>query len=189
MTPLFTINFRREAWLRERARARARVLSLGLWLAYFGVLGVVLGLYGLNCASLVQRTRRLEGHVARLRALQSSGQEWRPQPADVAEIERFAADPAAWRARLSRLPALLPANARLTALHWNPDNVSGGEAKFVLAGRIRANSGEDRMQNVMAFVQGLASDSVFSRSFRNVRLVTTRASESGDVAEFVIECR
>ena len=52
MTPVFLINFRREAFRRERAEARRRAIGLGVWLAYFGGLAVLLGLYGLNCAEL-----------------------------------------------------------------------------------------------------------------------------------------
>ena len=48
MSVLFTINFHREAYQRELARARRRVILLGVWVAYFGVIGVVMGLYGRN---------------------------------------------------------------------------------------------------------------------------------------------
>ena len=42
MNTIFSINFRREAFQRERARTRRRAVNLGLWVLYFGVLGVML---------------------------------------------------------------------------------------------------------------------------------------------------
>jgi len=57
VNPFFNINFRREAYLQEMAKARRRVIALGVWIAYFGLLGVLLGLYGLNCSSLARRTQ------------------------------------------------------------------------------------------------------------------------------------
>ncbi len=189
MTPLFTINFRREAYQRELARARNRVVSLGLWLAYFGVLSVVLGLYGLNCTSLAQRTRMVERQASRLKALRESGQEWRPATGVLNEVEAHVADVRSWRDKLERLPQLLPANGRITSFQYNPEGVSGATGKLVITGRLRVGAGQDRMQSVMGFVNALGRDSVFARSWSNVRLVTTRALDSGDGAEFVVECQ
>lgn len=189
MNPVFTINFRREAYLKELARARRRVLSIGLWLTYFGVLGVILGVYGLNCASLAQRTRLVERQSARLKALRDAGQEWRPSTTDLADVERRATDVRAWRDKLARLPEILPPNTRVTAFQFNPDAVSGGPTKLVLTGRLRVESGQDRMQGVMTFVNALSRDSLFSRTWPNVRLVTTRATDSGEATEFVVELR
>ncbi len=189
MTPLFTINFRREAYQRERARARGRVVSLGLWLAYFGLLTVILGLYGLNCTSLAQRTRMAERQASRLKALRESGQEWRPAAGVLNEVEAHVVDVRQWRDKLERLPQVLPPNGRITSFQYNPEGLTGATAKLVLIGRLRVGPGQDRMQSVMSFVNALGRDSVFSKSWTNVRLVTTRALDSGDGAEFVVECR
>ena len=129
MTTLFTINFRREAFQKEQARLRQRVLRLGLWSAYFGAIVVMSGLYGLNCASLAARTRAIERQAARMRAAQNAGQEWRPKAEDAGAIGRILADPRQWRDRLARLPEVLPSNARITALQFNPDNSSGSDQK------------------------------------------------------------
>ena len=180
MMPVYAINFRREAFQQQIRRARERAVRLGMWVLYFGALGIVLGLYGLNCASLSERTTRIERQVSRLRQ-QSAG--------DVLRVSTYLRDPKQWQLRLPRLPQLLPANARLTAVQFNPDNVSGSvEAKLVLTGELRAG-GQDRMQAVMEFVNTLSRDSVFAAGYTNVRLVTTRANASGDGAEFVVECR
>jgi hypothetical protein len=45
------------------------------------------------------------------------------------------------------------------------------------------------MSQVMSLVGTLSRDSVFSAGYHNVRLVTTRTSNDGDGAEFVLECR
>jgi hypothetical protein len=185
----FTINFRREAFQRERAKARRRVTKLGLWLTYFGVLSVVLGLYALNAASLARRTASLERQTERLRS-QPGGGEWRPGQPEADLVSRALRDSGRWRDRLARLGQLVPANARLTDVQFNGDNVSGpGPRKLVLTGEMRPASGGDRMQQVLAFVATLSRDSVFSSGYSNVRLVTTRASAFGEGAEFVIECR
>ena len=190
MSPMFTINFRREAFQRERAKARRRAALLGVWLAYFGALGVVLGLYGLNCDSLRTRTRMMERQVAFLRIGQQEGHDWRPTSTDVAEVEARVTDARRWSGLLARLPGVLPAQARLLSLQYNPEQASGaGERKFVITGEYRVPSGHDRTTSVMAFVNALARDSVFAANYPNVRLVTSRAAESGDGAEFVIECR
>lgn len=188
MSLVFTINFRREAFRRARARARERVLRLGVWLAYFGIAGVVLGLYALHAFSLASRTSNLERLGARMRALQSTQADWRPVESDVVEIERHAVDAGLWRDRLARIGRVLPSSARLTSLQWNPDNISGVDLKLVLSGISRVPAGQDRMQSVMTFVHALQGDTLLSNSFRNIRLVTTSATESGD-ARFVIECR
>ncbi|MBI5168056.1 MAG: hypothetical protein HZA61_01070 [Candidatus Eisenbacteria bacterium] len=187
--PVYAINFRREAFQQQLRRARERAVRLGLWVLYFGALGVVLGLYGLNCASLSERTSRIERQVARLRQQSAGDANWRPKPEDVMRVSLYLRDPRLWQARLTRLPQLLPPNAKLTALQFNPDNVSGSaDAKLMLTGELRAGGG-DRMQAVMEFVNTLARDSVFASGYSNVRLVTTRANASGDGAEFVVECR
>jgi hypothetical protein len=184
----FTINFRREVFLRERAKARRRAVKLGLWLAYFGALAVVLGLYALNAASLARRTTMLERQVDRLRS-QPVANEWRPGQLEADRLSNALADPGRWRDRLARLAQLVPSNARLTDVQFNPDNTSGTQAKLVLTGELRPSGGGDRMQQVLSFVGALSRDSLFSAGYSNVRLVTTRASASGEGAEFVVECR
>lgn len=188
MTPTFTINFRREVFLRERARARRRAVKLGLWLAYFGALTIVLGLYALNAASLTRRTTQLERQVERLRS-QPSGGDWRPGQAEADVVARTIGNAGRWRDRLARLASLLPPNARLTGVDFNPEGATGGaRAKLLLTGELRQGEG-DRMQQVLSFVATLSRDSLFASGYSNVRLVTTRASASGEGAEFVIECR
>lgn len=190
MNVLFTINFRREAYLREQARLRGRAVRIGLWAAYFGAIGVVLGLYGLNCASLAHRTDLLERRLARLHHTTDANAEWRPGAAEAAEVRRHLENPRMWRNRLLRLPSLLPADARLSSIAYNPESVSGTEdVKLVLTGMLHAGPGTDRMAQVAAFVNTLTRDSVFAAGYRNIRLVTTRASAENDGAEFVIECR
>lgn len=189
MSATFTINFRRDVFLRERARARRRAIRLAIWLGYFGTLAVVLGLYALNTASLARRTALLERQVERLRRQPADG-EWRPGQAEADFVAISLGDAGRWRDRLERLATILPGNARLTDVSFNPDNSSGaGQAKLILTGELRPGGGGDRMQQVLSFVGTLSRDSLFSRGYSNVRLVTTRAAASGEGAEFVIECR
>ncbi len=189
MSTTFAINFRREAFQRERARARRRAVLLGLWLAYFGALAVVLGLYVLNGVSLERRTLGLERQVEH-RRLHPAGTDWRPGQLEADLVAKSVRDPATWRDRLARLAQLVPPNARLTDVQYNPDNASGATTrKLVVTGQLRPSGGTDRMQQVLAFVGTLSRDSLFSAGYTNVRLVTTRASTNGEFAEFVIECR
>ena len=189
MSTLFSINFRREAFLRERAAARRRILGLGLWLAYFGVLGVVFGLYGLNCVSLGRRTEMLERQGMRLSALNQGGREWRPSPAALGEVGGALLDARQWRDILAHLGGVLPRDARLTSLQFNPDNVSGAGRKLVLAGQFKGPGGQDRTGSVVALVRAIARDSVIAARFSTVRLLTSRASATAGGADFVIECR
>jgi hypothetical protein len=189
MSTVFTINFRREVFQRERAKARRRAALLGMWLLYFGALGVVLGLYALNLVSLGRRTVMLERQVERLRS-QPAGSDWRPGRAEADLVSHALQDGARWRDRLARLAQLVPPNARLTEVQYNSDNTSAGaRPKLVLTGELRPTGNTDRMQQVLGFVGTLSRDSLFSAGYSNVRLVTTRASSSGEGAEFVIECR
>lgn len=189
MSATFTINFRREVFQRERARARRRAVQLGLWLGYFGALAIVLGLYALNTVSLARRTASLEHQVEHRRRQPSAG-DWRPGPPEVERVSSALLDAGRWRDRLARLAELVPPNARLTDVQFNPDNASGAAPrKLVLTGELRPAGGGDRMQQVLAFVGTLSGDSLFSVGYTNVRLVTTRASTTGEGAEFVIECR
>ncbi len=189
MNTVFTINFRREAFLREKAKTRRRAVALGLWVLYFGAFGILLGLYGLNMGALSRRTAFVERQTERFRNLGGSG-DWRPSRTDAAEVERHVRNPRLWRDRLARLPQLLPPNARLSSLQFNPDNVAGTpDAKLVISGVMRSAASDDRIQQVMSFVNRLARDSVFAPGYQHIRLVTTRAASGSDGAEFVIECR
>jgi Tfp pilus assembly protein PilN len=191
VSALFTINFRRESYLKELARARRRLLALGLWVAYFGVLGIVLGLYGLNCASLVRRSVQLERQASRV-SQDGRRDEWKVTPEALAEVENAVNSPTKWRNRLTRLARLIPANARLTSIAANPDNMSGAaeQNRLMISGEYRIAPGQDRMHGVVEMVGALRGDTLFSAGYQTIRLVTTRISESsGTVAEFTIECR
>lgn len=189
MNTVFTINFRREAFKRERAKTRRRALALGLWVTYFGAMGIVLGLYGLNLASISKRIGLVERQTEHFQHVTTSG-DWRPSRSDAAEVDRHLRNPRIWRDRLARLPKLLPPNARLSSLQFNPDNASGtSDLRLVIAGVMRGSAGGDRIQGVMSFVNTLSHDSTFSAGYQHIRLVTTRAASGSDGAEFVIECR
>ncbi len=189
MNTPFAINFRREAFQREVAKTRRRTMQLGLWVFYFGALGVVLGLYGLNAAALSHRLARVEKQLEHLRS-RPAGNDWRLDVAEAAVVDRHLMDTRRWRARLERLPRILPPNAHLRALQFNPENASGSaDVKLVLTGEIRGGGGQGRVQAVMAFVGALSRDSVFAADYRNIRLLTTRTNSAGDGAEFVVECR
>jgi hypothetical protein len=189
MSVQFQINFRREAFRRERTEARRRAVGIGVWLTYFGVLAVLLGLYGLNCAALGKRTEQLERQLARQRALREGGSEWIASATDVAQVEPWVADAGRWRDLLGALPRLLPEGARLTGIQFNPEGVSGGERKLLLDGVLRVNSKLDGTAGVTDFVSVIAHDSLFASQFHSVRLVSTRAREGGPEAEFEVECR
>ena len=189
MNNLFAINFRREDFRRERADARRRAVGLGARLAYFGVLSLLLGLYGLNCSELQTRTRNLDRQLARQRSQHVAGAPWKPAPSDAAFAEPWIADLSRWRDLLARLPDLMPEGARLTSLRYNPEGVTGGERRLLLTGILREDPRRDRMAGVTDFVAVVARDSVFSSQFRSVRLLSTRALENSPDAEFELECR
>jgi len=191
VSALFSINFRRETYLKEVARARRRVIALGAWVAYFGVLGIVLGLYGLNCASLVRRASLLERQAAHMQGADHRA-EWKVPAEELARVEHYVASPARWRDRLVRLAQVMPPSARITSLAVNPDNMSGPdqENRLVISGEYKIAPGVDRMRGVVAIVDSLRRDPVFSSGYGSIRLVTTKISEqSGMVADFTIECR
>jgi Tfp pilus assembly protein PilN len=192
MSPVFTVNFRREAYRQELTRTRRRAVAVGVWVAYFGVLAVVLGLYGLNCASLTQRAHLLEAQNARVQTRHDPTTAWQPGPAELAPVERALASPRRWQVRLTRIAAVLPPDARLTSLSLNPDNLSGAadQERLVLTGLLRSASGQDRMQGIMALVAALRADSQFAARYRSIRLVESRIGGGTDApAEFRIECR
>lgn len=191
MTTLFTLNFRRQAYLAEVARARRRVLAIGVWVAYFGVLAVLLGLYGLNSVSLARRVHQIERQAARLREARASGVQWTVSDAEIIEVERYVSNPRSWRNRLVHLVTVLPPNARLTSLVVNPQNLSNplDENKLVITGVLRSSDGNSEMAGIMSVVSRLRADSVFAADYRNIRLASTQAAEGAGSAQFVIECR
>jgi len=189
MSAQFQINFRREAFRRERTEARRRAVGIGVWLTYFGALAVLLGLYGLNCAALETRTEQLERQLARQRALRQGGTEWIASSADVAAVEPWVSDAGRWRDLLGALPGLLPEGARLTGIQFNPDGVTGGDRKLILNGVLRVGPRLDGTAGVTDFVSVIAHDSLFASQFHSVRLVSTRTREGGPEAEFEVECR
>jgi hypothetical protein len=192
LTPIFTINFRREAWQREVARSRARVVSLAVWLFYFGAIAVIFGLYGLNFVTLLEHTRMVERQAAAQKATRPDEIDWSKQAAELGLIERGVMEPALWSERLQRLATLFPLNARLTSVDFNPGGVAGGSDwnKLVLTGTLKSDPNQDRMRGVANLVARLKGDSLLARSFHSVRLASTRITESsGTEAEFVLELR
>jgi Tfp pilus assembly protein PilN len=186
---LFQVNFRREAFRRERAEARRRAAGLGVWLTYFGVLAVVLGLYGLNWSELGSRTQQLERQIAAQRELSAAGADWTPPPADAGLAEAWVSDVTRWRDLLARLPQLLPEGVRLTSVRFNPDGIGGGERKLLLSGVLRVDGRLDRMTGVTDLVATVARDSLFAAHFKSVRLVSTRSRDDLPDAQFELECR
>ena len=192
MSPVFTVNFRREAYRLELARTRRRAVAVGIWVAYFGVLAIMLGLSGLNCASLTQRAHLLASQNARAQTRPDSAAAWQPGPAELAQVERSLANPRHWQTRLARRAAVLPGDALLTSVSTNPDNQSGAadQERLLLIGVLRPAPGQDRMRGIMALVAALRSDSLFAAQYRTIRLVESRIGGGADApAEFRIECR
>ena len=189
MSTQFQINFRREAFRRERTEARRRAVGISVWLTYFGALAVLIGLYGLNCASLETRTAQLARQLARQRTLRQGGSEWIASATDVAMVEPWVSDAGRWRDLLGALPRLLPEGARLTGIQFNPDGVTGGERKLLLDGVLRVDSRLGGTAGVTDFVSTIARDSLFASQFHSVRLVSTHARDGGPEAEFEVECR
>ena len=164
---------------------------LGVWVAYFGALGVVMGLYALNCASLTRRVAQIERQSEHLQRQQGAATDFGIDQGEVIQIEDTVRGTRRLRTRLVRLAALLPPNARLTSLAVNPENLSADAErnKLVVAGTVQASGDEDRMQSVMRIVSTLQQDSLFRDGFSNVKLASTRVSDNSKTAEFVIECR
>lgn len=192
MTTLFTINFRRESYLRELARARRRVIMLGVWVAYFGVMSIVLGLYGLNCVSLGHRVAVLERRAQRARVQAGQHTEWKVTPGQLVEIEHFVASAATWRDRLTELSYALPTNARLRSIALNPDNLTGtaDQNRLVISGQLKLSAGENGVNGAEKIASALRKDKRFSTGFKTIRLASTRVlEEPGPSAEFVIECQ
>jgi len=190
MSAIFTINFRREAREKELAHARARMIALGAWVAYFGLLAVILGLYGLNALAFSNRVAMLERQVARARADQGAAHEWSLSAAEINTLADYAESVQRNRDRLRRLGQLLPATVRLKMVNYNPDNLSGiGTKKLVITGVLRSDANSDRMKSVVGLVSTLSADSLFRIGFRNVKLASTSVPEGSGYAEFTIECQ
>ena len=187
----FTINFRREVFRRERERSRRRLFALGGWVSYFGLLVVLIGLYGLNLQWVNNRAGTIQGQVDRMRKSTDAGA-WQPTGRQVAEIEGRRLSAARWRQRLERLSTLLPSNATLTSIAVNPDNLQGAAEQnlFVISGAIRIRPGAgSTMGEVVELVSRLKSDSLFSRGFRTFRLASSEMVEGTSTVLFVVECR
>jgi hypothetical protein len=189
MNAQFQINFRREAFRRERTDARRRAVGISVWLTYFGALAVLIGLYGLNCAALDTRTQQLGRQLAHQRTLRQGGSEWIASATDVAMVEPWVSDAGRWRDLLGALPRLLPEGARLTGIQFNPDGITGSDRKLLLYGLLRVDTRLGGTAGVTDFVSTIARDSLFAAQFHSVRLVSTRAREGAPEAEFVVECR
>lgn len=190
MNTHFNINFRREAYVQEVSRRRRRIVALGVWVAYFGVLSMLIGLYALNGASLARRARLLERQTNYIRNAKESGVGLQLSASDLTQVETYARSTRQWRDRLERVGNLLPPEARLSALSVNPQNMSDAASRdeLVFTGELHNAPGQDRMQGVMKIVAELRADSVLKRSYSNIKLASTRISEDGS-AEFEIQCR
>jgi hypothetical protein len=192
MSTVFTINFRREAYQRELARTRKRLFKLGGWVTYFGVLALILGLYGLNCFTMSRQVAFAERRVTR--AQQSSGARsgWKLEGRDLVTVESAKANPVRWRDRLARLAAILPSNVALASVAVNPENSTtpADQDAFVITGEMKVPPGSDRMRPVVQLVSVLQADSSFSHGYSSIRLKSSQAAEgAGNVTQFVIECR
>jgi len=185
----FTINFRREVYQRQQARARARVILIGVWVAYFGVMGLVLGLYGLNAATYARRTEQLERQAKRAEQLKGTAVDWALSSDDINAITQRASSLSLHRSVLTRLGQLLPANVRLASLAWNADISGSGGLKLVLTGALRPEAAQERMSAVVGLVSTLSADSIVHQAFKNVKLASTNSTEGTNAVEFVIECQ
>jgi hypothetical protein len=192
MSPQFTINFRREAYRRELARARRRIARLGVWVTYFGLIALMAGLFVLDGLSLQRRVKELEVRIAQFESDRSRLQSLDVPAGELPHVAAFVRNPRDWAARLSRLAALTPPNVMLTTLAVNPDNLTGGENENELhiVGRLHPRAEQDAMQAIVAYVASLHDDPRFSSGYSTVHLVQSQAeSGPGGDAEFTIQCR
>jgi hypothetical protein len=192
VTPLFHVNFRREVYQRERERVHRRVVALGLWVAYFGVLALVLGLYGLNCSVLHRRERLADTRLARMRASHMLPERLSLGAAELALVEHAVRNPRIWHERMARLAALLPPDAALQSVTVNPDNLSSeaDQNRMVIEGTMRSPAGQDRMPGVMQLVAALHADSAFAAGYQSIKLVKSNmAMGEPPTTNFTIECR
>lgn len=192
MSPVvFAINFRRADWQREQAHMRRRVVSLAVWLLYFGVAGVVLGLFAINAVALSRQVAQLEQQVQHLRETGSAVEPLRIGPSSLELIERTLENPRRWHARLLRLAALMPPDAALTSVALNPENQAdaASQNRLVITGTLKGRPGEDRVAGVMQLVSALQADRQFSSGYRSIRLTSSRVAGPDGGTEFVVECR
>ena len=167
------------------------MVMLGVWVTYFGVLVVVLGLYGLNCASLTRRIHQIERQAARAREAQSLATTSKLDEAQLVEIETIHGSPARWRDRLTRLSALLPPNVAIVSVAVNPSNLPArtrtssrssagcaGPPATTAGGGGRARVHAPRRLRLLGRLQQ-----------RPPRLEPRRRRATRRVTEFTIECR
>lgn len=188
---LFTINFRRETFEREIARSRRRIVHLSAWLAYFGIVGLVLYIYGLNYVALERRTQQVERQIEMFSQSGNLPRRISLDPTQTAAIERFHMSPRRWRDRLSRLAELIPDNAILSSVAVNPgnSNQAADQNKLVIAGRLKAASEEDPTRGVVQLIASLQSDSAFAAGYQSIKLSHSTVGSAAGTTEFVIECR
>jgi len=191
VSTLFTINYRRAEFAKQLAGSRRRVVTLGVWVAYFGLLGILLGLYGLNGLALAGRLEVMERQTQRLRGAMESDPTWKVDGNDLTEVELRMKNGQAWASRLDRVSALMPSNAHLKSLAVNPQNLSTADARSLMeiAGELRAPTDTERLSSVMGLVSTLRGDSAFSASYHNISLASTRLTDMPGGIEFVIQCR
>ena len=153
-------------------------------------MGVVLGLYGLNCASTIRRSTQIERQAIQLRSLKLSGNPWHVAPDALTQVEAAATNPWQWRLRLEHLARALPPSARLVAVGFNAQGQIGtpDAATFVIDGEIRTARGESPVPAVMAIVAALQRDREFAAGFGAIRLRATQAQVAPGAAAFTIEC-
>ena len=189
MSAVFTINFRREAHEKELARARARVTALGAWVAYFGLMALILGLYALNALAFSNRVAMMERQAARS-GQQGESKDWALSSGEIATLADYAESLDRSRDRLRRLGQLLPPTVRLKSVNYNPDNLSGvNTKKMIIIGVLKADAGQDRMKSVVSLASTLSADSTFRLGFHTVKLASTSVPEGPGPAEFTIECQ
>ena len=188
---LFTINFRRETFEREMARSRQRIVGLAAWMAYFGLLGLVLYVYGLNYVALERRTQQVERQIELFTGTNNLPRRISLDPTQTLAIERFHMNPRQWRNRLSRLAELIPPNATLKSVAVNPNNSNqaADQNKLVIAGILRATSEEDPTRGVVQLVATLQGDSAFATCYQSIKLTQSTSGSVPGSTEFAIESR
>src|SRR5262249_42832395 len=110
-------------------------------------------------------------------------------PSDVADLERYTANPRRWRDRFVRLAEMLPPGVRVTSVALDPGNVPTTTGVLVIMGQARRTAGGDHLQEVMELISAIRRDSVCAADYPNVRLASTHSRSTSDArTEFVIEC-
>jgi hypothetical protein len=188
----FSINFRREVFRRERERSRARLFQLGGWVSYFGLMALLIGLYGLNCQWVTDHAHNVESQVDRMRKGAASGA-WQPSASQVQDIQGKRENAARWRERLERLSALMPPQAILSSVAVNPNNLPGvaDQNLFEITGNMKVRPGTgSSMGEVVGLMSRLKADSVFARGFSSFKLASSEMVEgSPPTVRFTVQCR